>query len=965
MNNLSISEALRLGVEAHKAGNVSEADRYYTAILQTDPNHPDANHNMGVLAAGLNKIELALPFFRKALDLNPDKAQFWVSLIAATIKLENFDDARELLVQATRNSLKGEYLAQLEEMLTSARSRTHQFDINRVDEIDKNIDENKVTKLDTVKLDQAIRLAAKKLKTGDFEGAKNIYKEIILKFPNNNKALRGLETIAAKLSKTHQKLQQPTDDQLRELAVLYNQGHKNEPLRKAIDLLRKYPQSAFLHNLCGVIYADDEKYEVAIESYNKSLQLNPYYPEAYNNKGNALRNTGKLEAAVENYNQAIKFQSDYTEAYYNLGTVLEDEERFEAALKSYNTALKLKPYYVKVYFAKGNLFISKRQLYPAIKSFKQALIVDPTYYQAYHNMGNGQKKANKPDAALESYRRALRVKPNLAEAHLGLGSILYQKGKVEAALNSCIQALKLNPEFDTVYYQLGKIFSKIDFVEARPDLYPILEKLLTGGHFVSPVSVSSSVLNLIKTEAKIQSLFDFLYPIEIVSDFYNILDILADCSLLQILLKLCPTASLEFEKLFSEVRKFLLLNNENLELEYKQLKLIESLALQCFINEFVYFESDEEIKCISQLEKKVRELLEKGGEPNLLDFLCLGCYRPLYQYDWCSKINLDAQFFEFEKRVITEPQTEEKLICNIQLLDTISNNVSLEVRQQYEENPYPRWISSEYAPKPMSIGTKLFHMGVKISSGHLDNIQSPELLVAGCGTGRQVIELATSIRNCQITAVDLSLSSIAYAKRKTDESMIKHIEYLQADILDLKGLGRSFDLIESLGVLHHMEDPLAGWNTLVDILRPNGLIRIGLYSELARQSVVRCRQLIESMKLEGNASDIRMLRNMIINSDDLDLRQLFHFWDFFSLSEFRDLVFHVREHRFTIPKIQETLEYLGLGFCGFGNEKLHSLFTEKYKGKDDLYDLNKWHEFETQNPTAFLGMYQFYCQKLR
>ena len=83
---LTIDQALKKGVEAHKAGQVQEADRIYTAILKANPNHPDANHNMGVLAVGLGKVETALPFFKTALDTNPNIAQYWLSYINALIK---------------------------------------------------------------------------------------------------------------------------------------------------------------------------------------------------------------------------------------------------------------------------------------------------------------------------------------------------------------------------------------------------------------------------------------------------------------------------------------------------------------------------------------------------------------------------------------------------------------------------------------------------------------------------------------------------------------------------------------------------------------------------------------------------------------------------------------------------------------------------------------------------------------
>ena len=63
MAEITIGQALKQGIAAHKAGQVQEADRLYTAILKAQPKHPDANHNMGVLAVGVSKVEQALPFF--------------------------------------------------------------------------------------------------------------------------------------------------------------------------------------------------------------------------------------------------------------------------------------------------------------------------------------------------------------------------------------------------------------------------------------------------------------------------------------------------------------------------------------------------------------------------------------------------------------------------------------------------------------------------------------------------------------------------------------------------------------------------------------------------------------------------------------------------------------------------------------------------------------------------------------
>jgi len=212
--------------------------------------------------------------------------------------------------------------------------------------------------------------------------------------------------------------------------------------------------------------------------------------------------------------------------------------------------------------------------------------------------------------------------------------------------------------------------------------------------------------------------------------------------------------------------------------------------------------------------------------------------------------------------------------------------------------------------------------------------------------------------------VDLSLTSLAYAKRKTTELEITNIEYLQADILRLDQLEQKFDIIESVGVLHHMDEPMAGWRVLTDLLKPGGLMMIGLYSELARQNIVGVRKEITLRKVGTSESEIREFRQSLAESNDENHQQLTKLSDFFSLSMLRDLIFHVQEHRFTFPQIKKCLDELGLKFCGFENKDTISNFRKLHGKNADIYDLALWHQYEESNPSAFIGMYQFYCQKL-
>ena len=137
--------------------------------------------------------------------------------------------------------------------------------------------------------------------------------------------------------------------------------------------------------------------------------------------------------------------------------------------------------------------------------------------------------------------------------------------------------------------------------------------------------------------------------------------------------------------------------------------------------------------------------------------------------------------------------------------------------------------------------------------------------MAGCGTGQHSISTALRFANSEVLAVDLSLSSLAYAKRKTQELGIANISYMQADILDLNKLDEKFDLIECAGVLHHMDDPMAGWKILKNCLKDSGLMKIALYSELARLDIIKMREEINKLRIEASDIGMKLYRNKIIN----------------------------------------------------------------------------------------------------
>jgi ubiquinone/menaquinone biosynthesis C-methylase UbiE len=243
----------------------------------------------------------------------------------------------------------------------------------------------------------------------------------------------------------------------------------------------------------------------------------------------------------------------------------------------------------------------------------------------------------------------------------------------------------------------------------------------------------------------------------------------------------------------------------------------------------------------------------------------------------------------------------------------------------------------------------------------LGHRESVDILIAGCGTGEHPIGMARRYRGARVLAIDLSLGSLAYAARKTRELGLQNIEYAQADLLELGSLDRSFDVIDASGVLHHLADPEAGWRTLLTLLRPRGLMRVGLYSELARADIVAARAFIVDRGFEPTTTGIRRCRQELLASP---LRAVSRYRDFFSTSECRDLLFHVQERRLTIREIKRFLAEQNLSFIGFELDgATRKAYCDRNPADRMMTNLDRWHAFEVEFPATFSAMYQFWVQR--
>ena len=539
----------------------------------------------------------------------------------------------------------------------------------------------------------------------------------------------------------------------------------------------------------------------------------------------------------------------------------------------------------------------------------------------------------KPNEAIKLYKQVLALQPDHAEACNNLGCVLLAQGKRDAASDCFERALVLLPQ---LFDDFGSVAAMLCAVN------PALAQGTKRAASTWPQRVPARDL---------LGSFDFA---AIASD-----------ALLRRVLESTTVRNVDLERFLTSLRLDLLRNASNgTAVDETELGFCCALAKQCFINEYVFATTSEEAAQAERLKQMLVESLAQGVDVSALWPSAVAMYFPLHSLP-NAQLLLDRAWppplTDVLLQQVREPEQERQYRDSIARLTAIDDRVSVQVRGQYEENPYPRWVHAASVAEPITIDE---HLGNQFPSTPFRPLASAigiDILVAGCGTGRHPIEVARKYKDARVLAVDLSLASLCYAKTKTPALLANKIAYAQADILKLESINRTFDLVDASGVLHHLSDVSAGWRVLLKLLRPGGFMRVGLYSELARRGIVAARAFIRERNYRPTADDIRRCRQELLNSP---LKDVARAGDFFSMSECRDLLFHVQERRLTIPQIKSFIAENGLRFIGF---EFAPQVTQHYRnvfgGDRFMRDLDRWHAFETENPDIFAGMYQFWLQK--
>ncbi len=435
------------------------------------------------------------------------------------------------------------------------------------------------------------------------------------------------------------------------------------------------------------------------------------------------------------------------------------------------------------------------------------------------------------------------------------------------------------------------------------------------------------------------------------------------------------------ERLFISLRQTLLFNTvQNMTIPTTHLDLAHDIAIQAQLNEYVWPVTQDEEQIVTELENLLSQIT-KETQWQLDDIapavLILAQYKDLAKTPLAKTLSStqvkDALKSSYLSDIIDYAlsNTEEEIAIAKKLPywshNDINdkNSISLLVQSQYEENPYPRWkdIGFNMASSYQQALLKNFP---QLNLNHWHGKDKLNVLVAGCGTGRQAIRLASYFNDLNVVAIDLSGRSLAYAKQQAKKYKVENIQFIQADILEFSNFPMLFDVIECSGVLHHMENPEQGLQSLQNLLSPTGVMKIALYSQAARKQVITFRKLIEDNNQKtGQPLDQRLLRQaLLMNQIPGDWNEIINSHDFYSMSNCRDLIFHEQEHQFTPKGIADLLAANQLDFIGMlPTSTAQQAFVQQLGGLTNQNSLDNWDKVEQNQQDIFDGMYQFYCKK--
>ena len=402
----------------HRQGAFAQAQVLYEEVLSIEPNHVDALHLSGVLAAQTNNPRKAAELIGKAIAIKPDNAEYHCNYGLVLLELKELEGAATSFDKAI--SLKPDY---------------KEACINRGNVL-----------LELKRYDEAVEC---------FDNAIAIKPDFAEAYFNRGNTLKKLNRFDDALDSFNKAIAiKPGFTE-----AYFNRGNTLNELKEFFSALESFdkaislkPDFAEAYSHRGYALKELKQLDSAIESFNKAIAIKPRYHEAFANRGNAFLELKRFDAALESFDSAISLKPDYLEAYSNRAVVLQELKQYNAALESLDKAIAINPHYHEAYSNRGNTLKELKRFDEALASFDKAISLKPDYHEAYSNRGVLLQELKHFDESLANFDKAISLKPDYHEAYSNRGILLEDMRQLEEALASYDKAISLKPDFAEAYW---------------------------------------------------------------------------------------------------------------------------------------------------------------------------------------------------------------------------------------------------------------------------------------------------------------------------------------------------------------------------------------------------------------------------------------------------------------------------------------------------------------------------------
>ncbi len=603
--------------------------------------------------------------------------------------------------------------------------------------------------------------------------------------------------------------------------------------------------------------------------------------------------------------------------------------------------------------------IERDHLLEAEQAIYQALSNAPENGGYWYSAGHIALAQQNLDKAQAAFRNAIKFAPKETRAEVSLAYTLVQDGKLVEAFQHYRELAKTQGQDLHIRSQVVDLASQI-----QADYYDTeLEQDLLS-------YLKWDKVNLNQLGTLVCSLLEYKFGLNqqgTATDF----DGIARCPLLLAALRHTLIKSEHLEKLIMALRHELLSHSSQQgQLSKDYISLCQAIAQYGLRNEYILPATQAETDMVLVLEGVIDSSLKQFG-CTPLDIsgalLLLSMYQSWQSIDQYEKLmSFDTQNWPEETYQLKLNHDEFQALktYDFEQLTPIPQSRDNKVKTQYENFPYPRWQTLDYK-KNINYGVALRHEFPHAKFPRYLFEDNLNILIAGCGTGRHAINVAKYFNGVKVLAVDISQNSLAYANHMALELDIDNIDFKLADLTKLPALGKKFSIIECSGVLHHIRHYKKALSNLLTNLKPNGLIKLSLYSQRTREPVNQVRNLFEQDKIQSNRHKIQVSRHAIMQSDIIKSKiGITSSDDFYSMSGTVDMLFHEYEKQYTPLMIKKLCSEFQLSFLGFSSlsHKTKQDFKYFHGIQADLLNLKQWDEFEDKHPHTFSNMFQFYCQ---